>query len=195
VNPTTGVITYTPTFGFVGADAFTYTVKDDDGATSNVATVHVNVGGGGGSVLFPSAVTAESGTIASGSAASLGADDDVYLVVNSPTQKGTKVATWHGSFTGVDNAVASLAATYRGKASLTCTQVISIWRWTDSTWVQLDSRSIGATEVEVAGLSPTGTLADFVSGTSGPGEVRVRVSCSHPTTAFALSGDLMEITT
>jgi hypothetical protein len=154
--------------------------------------LHTGGDGGGGGDVFPSAVTAESGTIASGSAASLASDDDVYLVVNA--NKTTKVAAWYGTFTGVDNATASLAATYRGKSSLTCTQVISIWRWTDSTWIQLDSRSVGTTEVEVSGLTPGGTLADFVSGTSGPGDVRVRISCSAAT-AFILRGDLLKITT
>jgi regulation of enolase protein 1 (concanavalin A-like superfamily) len=43
VNPTTGAVRYSPAAGFVGDDAFTYTVDDDDGATSNVATVSVTV--------------------------------------------------------------------------------------------------------------------------------------------------------
>jgi len=38
-----GQITYTPTTGFSGADSFTYTVMDDDGASSNEATVTVTV--------------------------------------------------------------------------------------------------------------------------------------------------------
>jgi Ca2+-binding RTX toxin-like protein len=43
INTTTGAITYTPTAGYVGADSFTYSVKDDDGLTSNEATVTINV--------------------------------------------------------------------------------------------------------------------------------------------------------
>ncbi|MBP1860535.1 cadherin domain-containing protein [Rhizobium herbae] len=43
VNATTGVITYKPTAGYVGADSFTYTVKDDAGNTSNVAAVTLDV--------------------------------------------------------------------------------------------------------------------------------------------------------
>jgi hypothetical protein len=38
-----GTVTYTPGAGFIGTDTFTYTVEDDDGATSNVATVSVTV--------------------------------------------------------------------------------------------------------------------------------------------------------
>ena len=38
-----GLVTYTPDAGYVGNDTFTYTVQDDDGATSNAATVIVNI--------------------------------------------------------------------------------------------------------------------------------------------------------
>jgi len=36
-------VTYRPKKNFRGTDTFTYTVKDQAGATSNVATVRVNV--------------------------------------------------------------------------------------------------------------------------------------------------------
>jgi len=40
-----GTVTYTPDTGFTGEDSFTYTVDDNEGATSNAATVTVNVTG------------------------------------------------------------------------------------------------------------------------------------------------------
>jgi hypothetical protein len=44
VNNFDGTATYsTPNAGFRGTDTFQYTVNDNDGATSNVATVHINV--------------------------------------------------------------------------------------------------------------------------------------------------------
>ncbi|MGS2724449.1 tandem-95 repeat protein, partial [Porticoccus sp. GXU_MW_L64] len=43
VNPVNGEVTFTPDANFVGAGSFTYTVQDDDGATSNPITVVVNV--------------------------------------------------------------------------------------------------------------------------------------------------------
>jgi hypothetical protein len=43
ITSETGVVTYTPEAGYVGDDTFTYTVQDDDGATSNVATVIVHI--------------------------------------------------------------------------------------------------------------------------------------------------------
>ena len=43
VNPTTGVITYTPAANYTGPDSFSYKVKDNRGADSNVATVSITV--------------------------------------------------------------------------------------------------------------------------------------------------------
>ena len=42
-NRLNGTVIYTPRRGFRGTDTFTYTVNDNDGATSNEATVRVNV--------------------------------------------------------------------------------------------------------------------------------------------------------
>ena len=43
VNPKTGLITYVPTKNYVGSDRFTYKVKDNSGAYSNVASVVLKV--------------------------------------------------------------------------------------------------------------------------------------------------------
>ena len=43
VHPSTGAVTYTPVPGACGLDSFRYTVDDDDGATSNEATVTIDV--------------------------------------------------------------------------------------------------------------------------------------------------------
>ena len=43
VHQDSGVITYTPNLGNCDSDTFTYTIDDDDGATSNEATVTVSV--------------------------------------------------------------------------------------------------------------------------------------------------------
>ncbi|MDY6874909.1 MAG: tandem-95 repeat protein [Chloroflexota bacterium] len=43
VDPVSGDVTYSPDADFNGSDSFTYTVEDDEGAVSNVATVTVTV--------------------------------------------------------------------------------------------------------------------------------------------------------
>ncbi len=60
-------------------------------------------------------------------------------------------------------------------------------------WVSVDSRPMGGTEAELAGLSPTGAPADFVSGTTGDGEVRVRVSCTTRSGGFTSRGELLRL--
>lgn len=43
VDPTTGLVTYIPGQNYAGTDQFTYTVKDRNGAVSNVATVTIGI--------------------------------------------------------------------------------------------------------------------------------------------------------
>ncbi len=43
VNTTTGDVTYTPNPEFLGTDVFTYIISDDQGASSNIATVIIQV--------------------------------------------------------------------------------------------------------------------------------------------------------
>ena len=43
VNAVTGQVVYTPNLNYQGTDTFTYTVKDANGFTSNVATVTINI--------------------------------------------------------------------------------------------------------------------------------------------------------
>jgi hypothetical protein len=141
--------------------------------------------------LFPTSTTITSGTLAGGTVANLAAQDAVFYSVASTTAAGTKTATWYGSFTGVSSGVQSMQVTYAGKNSVQASQTIAIWRWTDSTWVVLNTRTVGATVVRIANLVPPGTLADYVSSTGG---VAVRVRATTSAVAFTNSGDLMQLT-
>ena len=131
----------------------------------------------------------ETGTARAGSAASLTADDNVFFQVNSTTT-GTRTTSWWGSFTGVPAGLSNLRVTYVGRNSRSCTQVVAAWRWTDSTWQQLDSRAVANADVTLADLVPPGAAGTYVSAT---GEVRVRVRCTATTNGFS-SGDQMKIT-
>ncbi len=139
----------------------------------------------------PSATTRQSGSVRSGGAAQLGSDDNAYYVVASTTSS-TYTSSWYGTFSGVSNSLRSLSVTYKGKQSRTCAQSVSIWRSTTSSWVKLDSRSVGTTEVQVDRI-PGGTLADYVTGTSGDGQLYVRVRCTSTSGSFTTSADLMRI--
>jgi hypothetical protein len=83
--------------------------------------------------------------------------------------------------------------TYVGKNSRSCTETVSIWNWSTSAWAQLSSTTVGINELLRSKLSPMGTLADYVSGTSGNGDVRVRVRCTT-LGSFTTSADLISVT-
>jgi subtilisin family serine protease len=140
---------------------------------------------------LPGSTVIETGTLKAGTATSLGADDDLYYEVNSTTS-GTRTTAWYGSFTGVPNGLSGLKVSYRGKNSRKCTQRLYIRRFSDNSWRELDSRSVNSTEVLVEKL-PSGSAANYVSGTTGDGEVRVRVRCTTSSGSFVASADLMKI--
>lgn len=141
----------------------------------------------------PSSTTIQTGTLRSGSAANLAANDNAFFEVNSNTTS-TRTIAWYGTVGGVANTLTSLRVSYSGRNSRSCTQTVALWRWTDSTWVQLDSRAVGTTEVTITALAATGALADYVSGVTGNGEVRVRIRCRTTGGTFFASGDLLSIT-
>jgi len=137
----------------------------------------------------PSAVTIEMGTPRAGSFASLNADDNDYFEVNSTTS-GTRTATWYGVFSAVPSGLQNLRITYKGKHSRNNSQVVAIWRWATSSWVQLDNRKVSTTEIEIANLVPPGDLTAYVNG----GQMRIRVtSIGSGSQSFFTSGDLLKI--
>ncbi|MGE5570031.1 MAG: DUF4082 domain-containing protein [Rhodospirillales bacterium] len=142
--------------------------------------------------VLPESVTVETGSLRAGDASRLTSSDDVLYQVNSTTS-GTRTSSWYATFTNIPKALTSLGVGYEGRNSRSCTQTISLWRWSDSTWVQLDSQSVGTADVYAAVAAPPGNLADYVSGTGEEGSVRVRVRCTA-TANFFSSGDLMMLT-
>jgi hypothetical protein len=68
---------------------------------------------------------------------------------------------------------------------------VAIWRWSDGTWVQLDSRAVGTTETTTPTLTPPGAPGTYLNAA---GELRARVRCTGPANTFFSSGELMSIT-
>jgi subtilisin family serine protease len=189
LDSSTGAITGTPT----SAGTFTFTVRVTDAvAQFDTQPLSITVAGSTQVTASPDGTTILAGSHRAGTASSLAADDNAYYQVNSTTS-GTKTTDWYGRFDGVTNSLSNLRVNYTGKNSRSCTQVIFIWRWTTSSWAQLNSRSVGTSEVAISNLVPSGAAADYVSGTSGDGEVRVRVRCRRSGNSFFTSGDLMRI--
>ena len=137
----------------------------------------------------PFAAAIETGTLRAGTYSRLAANDNAFYEVRSTTS-GTRTSSWYGRFSGVSRDLTGLRVTYAGRNSVSCAQTISIWRPATATWVQVDARTVGSTEVTVD-RSVTGALSDLVSTT---GELRVRVQCTSMSTSFVSRGDLLRIT-
>jgi hypothetical protein len=141
--------------------------------------------------VVPITTTVQAGALVGGDAFALAADDNVFLQVSSTTA-GTRTTDWYGSFVGIPNAVSNLRVDYTGRNTVSCSQTVAFWRWTTNTWVQVSSRSVGTTEIALVNLKPAGAAANYVSGTSGDGDVRVRIRCTRATD-FVANGEFLRI--
>jgi hypothetical protein len=129
------------------------------------------------------------GSLRAGDSSRLAFDDGLTFDVDATSG----AADWYGRMTGVPNALTSLQVLYSGSASAACDQLVGLYNWTYGYWVRIDVRSVGPTKAGVS-LFPTGTLADFVSGTTGDGDVAVRIRCTrNDGGSFFTSGDLMKL--
>jgi subtilisin len=137
----------------------------------------------------PSTATVQTGSLRAGSAGSLSADDGYYFQANSTTSY-TRATSWQGRFASVPRTLSNLRVSYKGLNSRTCAQTVSIYRWSDATWVTLDSRSVGTTQVGLSGLIPPGSAPSYVSG---GGEIAVRIACSTTSGSFISYGNLLRI--
>jgi serine protease AprX len=189
-------MTFTPSLLLLGGTQYSAKVAGGSGGAKDTAGnalaadrtwSFTTASAAAGGFAFPSGVSVLTGTVRGGSAASLNADDDTYFLVTSSFT--TPTAAWYGAFTGLPVTAKNLKVTYKGKNSVTCTQTVAIWRWATSSWIQLDSRSVGGTEVAIADLAPPGAASDYVSST---GEVRARVRCTA-FSPFTESGDLLKL--
>jgi subtilisin len=140
---------------------------------------------------YPYATVIETGSLRSGSYSRLRSDDNVFYEVSSTTSS-TRTASWYGVTGAIPNDLRGLRISYAGRNSLTCSQTVSVWNWATGAWVQIDARSVGTTEALVD-RTLGGTLADYVSGTSGDGEVRTRVRCTHGSSSFYSRADVLRV--
>jgi Purple acid Phosphatase, N-terminal domain len=137
----------------------------------------------------PAAAVIETGTLRTGTAAALATSNNTFYEVNSTTVN-PRTSSWYGSFTGVTAGSSNLKITYEGRNSRSCTQTLSAWRWSDSTWQQFDSRAVSTADVTINEATPPGAASGYISAS---GEVRVRVRCTGPTANFYSRGDFMRI--
>jgi hypothetical protein len=142
---------------------------------------------------YPSSTTIYSGSLLGGDAAALRADDGSVFQVGSTTS-GSRLTSWYGRVKGVSNASTRMSVIYRGSHSRSCTQSLYLWNWSNGYWVRAQQSAAGPTKTD-ASFTAIGSLASYVSGSGGDGDVAVRVHCTRSdTVAFTTSADFMRVT-
>jgi hypothetical protein len=143
--------------------------------------------------VYPASTTIYSGSLLGGGASALRTDDgSVYQVAS--TTSGPRLTSWYGRVKGVSNASTSIRVTYRGSHSNSCTQSLYLWNWSNGYWIRAHRSSSGPVKTE-ASFTVTGSLASYVSGAGGDGDVAVRVHCTRSDpVGFTTSADLMRVT-
>ena len=139
----------------------------------------------------PASTTVLQGSVASGSFSSLTGNDGAYYVVNSTTSGATRFTDWYASVTiaQAPGSVVTLTTTYDGKYSRSGrTQTLYLYNWSTGSWTQIDSRSVGQSDVTI-----TNTQSSPANFISPAGEIRLRVLGSGGTNkSFTGSGDQVQ---
>lgn len=137
----------------------------------------------------PVSAILQQGTIKSGSYLNLSTNDAVYYVLNSKAPK-PYITDWYAKFVISENPanLINLTVNYDGKYSRSLTQILYLYNFVTSSWVQFNSRNINTSDVTTT-FTPSNP-ANYVSST---GEIRVRVYASNNSKSFTCSGDWFQI--
>jgi poly(beta-D-mannuronate) lyase len=137
----------------------------------------------------PSNATILFGTGCKCKSGNLVTNNSTYFTVSSTTT-GTRKIDWYGSVVINQSAssVNKITINYDGKNSASKTQLLYLYNWSNSSWTQIDSRTVSTSDVTINKVQTT-TPANFVSPT---GEIRLRVYSTGGTTNYICSGDWMQ---
>lgn len=166
----------------------TYTVSG-----TGFTDTYTNGSGGVTPVIVTATVPAASvamlvGTLTSGSAASLAANDAVRMTVTA-ARSGSKYATdWYGSAV-LAHPPLNLTLTYDGNFSANRTQTLYLYNFGTSAWTQVSQSSVGTADV-----TRTWTTAAPAAYVSPTGEVRARVLGSLNKSSYSCRGDYLAFT-
>ena len=181
-----------PLTGLSGNTIYHYRVKSTDAAGNTATSVDHSFQTGGSINYAPIATTILSGSLNSGSFTNLATNNESYYQVNS-TSSAPRVTDWYASVTISESpaSVSQLITTYNGDYSKgNTTQTMYLFNWSTLTWTQIDSRTMGETDVTITNtqLAPS----NFISPT---GEIRLRVRGSRSSNqSFIARGDFIRFT-
>ena len=136
----------------------------------------------------PTAVTLTKGASSGDPLAAFASDDAVVYRVNAVKQGKKYLTEWYGSATSVVAGATRLTVAYDGSASAAVTQTLAVYRYSTSSWVTIDTRSVSVSDVPVSWSTTTPSL--YVSSV---GQVRFRVSTTAAA-AHTVRADLLRWT-
>jgi hypothetical protein len=126
------------------------------------------------------------GSITTGDVSRLAADDASRVSVSAGVESGNYVTDWYGSAT-LAHPPLNLTVTYDGNFTISRTQYLYLWNFSTSAWVQINSATVGTTDV-----TKTWTTSSPSSYVSASREVRLRVRGStNSTNSYTSRGDYM----
>ncbi|MFN2471709.1 MAG: CAP domain-containing protein [Gaiellaceae bacterium] len=143
----------------------------------------------GGTTSVPYSLTMLSGSYA-GSLSGLANQDGVTFDTNPSS--ASRLASWFVRLRA-SNSLTKLNVRYVGAATVDCTQALALYDWDSLRYITIDTRTAGSRLTPVS-VDLGGALGQFVSGTRGDGDVRVRLRCSrYDTTPFVVRTDQLRI--
>jgi len=133
----------------------------------------------------PTAVTLTRGTISSGTVSNLATNNASYLVITAASVSGTRYVDWYSNVSIAEprTSVTKLTITFDGKLLASLNQKLYLWNFSTSVWDQVDSRTVGTSDVTVT-WNTTSPL-NYISST---GEIRLRQYVTR-NSAFTSSTD------
>jgi len=200
INTTTGVITYTPTAGYIGSDAFTYTIADDT-KTCVAATVIVNViSTNTKPVTNADSISTNAGTAVDIDVTSNDTDDDAITnstitITNTPSNGTAVVSSGMVTYTPIAGYAGSDSFTYtltdvESAQSLNATVTVEVVTSSASTPTSPEGvLTCGTTAISVSNTSCVVTTTDIGVDDTGFGkEQGVSQSCIGGCFDFTISG-------
>jgi len=173
---------------------YTYNVSAYDAAGNNSAqsapAVATTPPGATVKNYAPTAITVTTGTVTTGSVANLAANDSSYLVITAKKVGSTRYVDWYSSVTIAEApaSITKLTITFDGKLSASLTQTLHIYNFSTSSWTQIDSRTVGTSDVTVSWN--TTSPASYISST---GQIRLRQYVTRSSN-FTSSSDFSQFT-
>ena len=177
--------------GLSGNTLYHYRVNSTDAAGNTATSVDHSFQTGSSTTYSPTGTTILAGSLNSGSFSNLATNDASYYQVNSTASGTPRITDWYASVTIGETpaSVSKITTTYDGNYSRSSTtQTLYLYNWSTATWTQIDSRTVGQTDVTITNTQTA--PANFISAS---GEVRLRVSGSRGSNqSFTGRGDYVQ---